>query len=205
MLESPDLPPLPLLPEGLVPGDTSWLLLAVGGVLLVFGRRLFWLLVALVGALAALWIATETLGLEAGAPSVVAAVAAGLVGALLAILVQKAAVALVGFLAGVWGTLVLLDLLAGSSVLTAATSRIEPTVLHVALAVAGGVLGAVLAARLFEAALVVLSALAGSLLLVQGFGLTGSWAWGALLALAVLGILIQTRGGRKRGSDPDDD
>lgn len=212
MLEGLSLPPLPLPPEWLGRGEASLVLLPAGFLLLLFGRRLFWLLVAVVGAVAALWLATEMLGLESGLPRLVAAIAAGLVGALLAILVQKAAVALVGFLAGVWGALVFLDTLAGSSAFASATTRVEPTVLQIVLAIAGGVVGALLAARLFEAALVVLSALAGSLLLVHGLGLTTTWAdrtawvWGAFLALALFGVLVQTRGGRRRHrSDPDDD
>lgn len=210
MIESLGLPPLPLPAGWLAPGETTLVLLPVGFLLLFFGRRLFWLLVALVGALAALWLATEMLGLEAGAPSLVAAIAAGLAGGLLAVLVQKAAIGVVGFLAGLWGTLTLLGAIARSGVPApipeAAAVWIEPNVTQLVLALAGGVLGAVLAARLFAAALVVLSALAGSLLLVHGLGLDDPLALAAFLGLALLGVLAQTRGGRRRGKpEPEDD
>jgi len=182
-------PALPLPAEWLAHRETGWVLLATGLVLLFFGRKLFWLFVAVVGAVTALWIATEVLGLETGAPSVIAAVAAGLVGGLLAILVQKAAVAVVGFLMGVWGTLVLLDVASVSLTV----SWVDPPILQSVLAVAGGVLGAVVAAQLFEAALVVLSALVGSLLLVNGVGLAGGLALAGFLSLALVGVLVQTR------------
>lgn len=187
-------PPLPA--EWLAHRETGWVLLATGLILLFFGRKLFWLFVAVVGAVTALWIATEVLGLETGAPSVIAAVTAGLVGGLMAILVQKAAVAVVGFLVGVWGTLVLLDIASVSLTVTS----VDPLILQSVLAVAGGALGAVVAAQLFEAALVVLSALVGSFLLVNGLGVAGGLALAAFLSLTLVGVLVQTRrrGGKTR-------
>lgn len=183
---------LPLPSEWVTRPETAVVLLVTGGVLLLFGRRLFWLFVGLVGAVAALVIATEWVGLEAGTPSLLAAVAAGLVGALLAVLVQKAAVAVVGFLAGVWGVLVLLQMASPSA------SLFDPPSLQTLLALAGGVVGAVVAAQVFDAALVVLSALTGSLLLVTGSGLVGTFALISFFALAFLGVLAQTRGRRER-------
>lgn len=189
-------PTLPLPAEWLARRETGWVLLAAGLTLLLFGRKLFWLFVAVVGAVTALWIATEVLGLETGAPSVIAAVAAGLVGGLMAILVQKAAVAVVGFLVGVWGALVLWDIASVSLTVTS----VDPLILQSVLAVAGGALGAVVAAQLFEAALVVLSALVGSLLLVNGLGVAGGPALAAFLSLTLVGVLVQTRrrGGKTR-------
>lgn len=183
---------LPLPSEWVTRPETAVVLLVTGGVLLLFGRRLFWLFVGLVGAVAALVIATEWVGLEAGTPSLLAAVAAGLVGALLAVLVQKAAVAVVGFLAGVWGVLVLLQMASPSA------SLFDPPSLQTLLALGGGVVGAVVAAQVFDAALVVLSALTGSLLLVTGSGLVGTFALISFFALALLGVLAQTRGRRER-------
>lgn len=183
---------LPLPSEWVTRPETAVVLLVTGGVLLLFGRRLFWLFVGLVGAVAALVIATEWVGLEAGTPSLLAAVAAGLVGALLAVLVQKAAVAVVGFLAGVWGVLVLLQMASPSA------SLFDPPSLQTLLALGGGVVGAVVAAQVFDAALVVLSALTGSLLLVTGSGLVGTFALISFFALAFLGVLAQTRGRRER-------
>lgn len=201
------IPSLPLPAEWLAHREAGWLLLAIGAVLLLFGRKLFWLFVALVGAVTALWLATEVLGLETGAPSVIAAAAAGLVGGLLAVLVQKAAVAVVGFLAGVWGALLALE----AATASLATSWLDPPPLQLALALAGGALAAVLAVQLFEAALVVLSALAGSSLLVSGLGLAGTVALIAFFALALIGVLAQTRGRkrskrrRRRREKTDDD
>lgn len=194
---------LPLPETWLVRPETTFLLLGAGAVLLLFGRRLFWLFVAVVGAVAALWLSTEVLGLEAGAPSVLAAIAAGLVGGLLAVLLQKAAVALVGFLAGAWGILALLQVVTITlSFWTTAGSDLGATLdsplWQGVLALVGGLLGAILMAQLFEAALVVLTATAGSLLLVQGLGLAGKLALAVFAALAVIGVLTQTRTPRER-------
>jgi len=74
----------------------------VGAFLLGFGRSLYWLFVGGVGFLAANTLASRLLE---GSPRMLVlaiAVAAGLLGALLAILLQKFAVGLAGFLAGSW-------------------------------------------------------------------------------------------------------
>jgi len=205
---------LPLPESWLVQRETAFVLLGAGIVLLLFGRRLFWLFVALVGAVSALWLSTEVLGLDAGAPSVLAAIAAGLVGGLLAVLLQRAAVALVGFLAGAWGTLVLLQLVVVPFAASAADppSALGSPWIQGGLALVGGILGSVLVIQLFEAALVVLTAAAGALLLVQGLGLAGTLGLVVFLGLAVVGVLIQTRGPReerrangrrRRQQDPD--
>lgn len=177
-------------------------LLVLGVLLLLFGRRLFWLLVALVGAAAALWAATRMLGLETGLPSLLAAAAAGLLGALLAVLVQRAAVAAVGFLAGLWATLLVVGAVTGPPSSPAAIPWMTPQTVQVGLAILGGVLGAAIAALLFEAALIVLSSLAGGLLVVTALGTDGTPAMALCFILATIGVLVQTRSrDSRRGHD----
>lgn len=180
---------LPTAAAGPVP---LLLLVGVAAALLFFGRRLFWLLVGVTGAVATLWLTTRVLELETGVASILAALAAGLVGALLAVLLQKAAVALVGFLGGAWAVLLLFGLFEPSHLPG------EPWVIQAVAAVVGGVLGALAAAWLFEAALVVLTSLGGALLLVETLGLDHLAALVTGIALALVGVVTQTRGRRSR-------
>ena len=86
-----------------------WLPLLLGGVLLLAGRRLFWLLVATLGFLFAFTL-VQRLSPEMSQPlHWVLAIAAGLVGALLAIFAQKLAVGAGGMLFGGYATLWMLE------------------------------------------------------------------------------------------------
>lgn len=167
---------------------SPWLLLAVGAVLLLAGKRLFWLLVAAAGALAALWVADRWLGLESGMAALLVGLVAAILGAFLAVLVKRMAIALVGFLVGAGAFLWLGEMLAGG----------ETTTL-VVLAVVVGVIAAFAASLLFDLALVVLSSVTGAFLLVEGFGLEGSgYAVPALVGLTLVGLLVQSGAGRGR-------
>src|SRR5262249_38897587 len=74
----------------------------VGAVLLVLGRRLFWLFVGLVGFFTVYRLSLETLHVHPFGVRLFLALAAGLFGVLLAIFVQRVAVGLAGFLVGAW-------------------------------------------------------------------------------------------------------
>jgi len=125
----------------------------VGAVLLVLGKRLFWLFVGLVGFFTVYRLSLETLHVHPPGVRLFLACAAGLFGVLLAIFVQRLAVGLAGFLVGAWFAAGLL----GLDLAHASTTR--PGLALVVLA--AGVLAAFLALRLFDFALIALSALAG--------------------------------------------
>lgn len=194
-----------LLPPEILSHPSAALALAVAGVVLVFfGQRVFWLVVAVTGALVALNFATRWLGLEAAPAGLVVALAAGLVGALLAVLVQKAAIALGGFLLGFGAGFV------GASALGAHVDALASLEAQLAVAVVVGVLGAVLAGRVFTLALVLVSALLGAWLLVIAAGLTTTGAgllrldlpvaWVAFVTLSLVGVIFQ---GRRRRREED--
>ncbi|MCX7668852.1 MAG: hypothetical protein N2439_02110, partial [Anaerolineae bacterium] len=90
----------------------------VGGILLLAGRRLFWLFVAGVGFVVGLGLAQRVLP---GQPEVIRLIAAlflALMGALLALFAQKIAISVVGFFAGGWLLLwVLRELMAQPGIL----------------------------------------------------------------------------------------
>lgn len=164
--------------------------LVAGGLLLLFGRRLFWLFVGVVGFVVVFRLADAYLG-GAGVGWVVA-IAAGVLGALAAILVQRLAVGVAGFAAGAAGFLWLAEQLGWSVGL--------PTLIG---ALVAGVLGAALVGWLFELGLVALSALLGAALVVEGLGLEEPRG-AVFVVLAIAGALVQLAGRRRRREREDE-
>ena len=72
----------------------------IGVVILFFGRKLFWLCVAAVGFAAGVQIAPLLVNEPSSVLALVIALAFGVLGALLALFLQKIAVGVLGFLAG---------------------------------------------------------------------------------------------------------
>lgn len=173
-----------LLP--LSPAVSRVVLVLVGVGLLAAGRRLFWLAVAALGLFAGLFAVDQWLADLPPATALVVALAVGILGLVLALLVQKVAVAFGGFVLG--------------AVLTA---RLLPLVgvdlgvwLPVAL-LAGGVLAALLALALFGLALTIVTAGAGAALLVETLALPAQLQSLLFAALWVLGVLVQRRAGAR--------
>jgi hypothetical protein len=164
--------------------------LAAGAVLLVFGRRLFWLFVGVLGFVVAYRLAGAYLG-GAGASWIVA-LAAGLLGAAAAVLVQRLVVTVAGLVAGAVGFLWITEQLGWS-----------PGLPMLVGALVAGVVGAALLRWLFELGLVALSALAGSALVVEGLALDEQRG-AVFVILAVAGALVQLAGRRRRRKREDD-
>ena len=157
--------------------------IGLGIVLLLFGRRLFWLALGGLGFLVALELAHEFLPIDSPGLRLGLAFVAGLGGAILAIMVQRLAVAVAGLLGG------------GYLGFVAASFWQPAEVIWFWAAIAVGALfGVFLSAFLFDAALIALSSLAGAALLSQsldlGYPLT---AW-IFLGLLCLGVLVQAQG-----------
>ncbi len=165
--------------------------LVAGGLLLLFGRKLFWLFVGVVGFVVAYRLAGAYLGSEGAGWAV--AVAAGVLGALAAVLVQKLALTVAGFAAGAVGFIWLAEQLGWAPGL--------PTLLG---ALVAGLVGAALVRWLFELGLVALSALVGSALVVEGLGLDEPRG-AVFVILAVVGALAQLAGRRRRRRRKRDD
>lgn len=159
----------------------------LGGVMLLFGRRLFWLFAGLVGflfgvQLAVAWADNWPLWLQ-----ILAAVGLGALMALLAQASLRIAGLVVGFAAGallVSAALNSLNFVGG----WAAT----------VLVILGGVIGAILTASIFDLAIILLSALAGASAVVAGLQQLfnqPAGAWMLLLGaiLATVGIAYQLR------------
>jgi len=155
--------------------------LAVGAVLLVLGRKLFWLFVAAVGFAAGWTVASDLLHLQPEWLALVIAIAAGLLGAVLATFVQKIAVGLAGFLAGAF-------LASGLSTMLSLPSAPWAWIAFIV----GGILGAVVLGAAFDWALVGLSSLAGAMLIANALDLSSTLHLLVLLGLFVAGVILQS-------------
>jgi Domain of unknown function (DUF4203) len=154
----------------------------IGIVILLFGRKLFWLCVAAVGFAAGIEIAPYFVHESSSIWALVIALVLGLLGALLALFLQKIAIAVLGFLAG--------GKLAGA---IASAFFIQYGQHSTIIFLLGGIVGAILLLVLFDWALIVVSSLIGAHLIVfQGaITLPSSGATILFLGLTVVGILIQ--------------
>lgn len=154
-----------------------------GSALLLFGRRLFWLFVGVVGFIGGMRLGTEAFQ---GKPELVVlliAVGIGILAALLAIVLQKVAVALAG---GVAGGLAAIQIASGLGVTGAASRWIFFGV--------GAVLAAILLLFVFDWALIVLSALSGASLIGDALPIGHAARLIATAVFFVVGVLLQARG-----------
>lgn len=170
---------MPDLPSFDFPG-TQLFSLVFGFALLLAGRRIFWLVVGVVGFLFGFDLASRVLGLDSQGLGLLIGIFAGILGIFLAIFLQKVAIGLAGFLIGGYLTL---------SFLQADPGNISGNDLVAFLV--GGLICAVLAVWLFEIALILLSSVAGAALVTQSLNLDGGAVPLAFAALAVVGIAVQ--------------
>ncbi len=152
----------------------------IGGLLLVLGRKLFWLFVAASGFAVGLTVATQLLHVRPEWVGLLVGLAVGALGALVAIFLQRLAVAVAGFLAGAY-----------IAVSLASTLGVTGTGMAWIILIIGGILGAALIAGIFEWALIGLSSLAGASLIVEGLHLAPGTALLAGAVLFVVGVIIQ--------------
>src|SRR2546421_11613704 len=123
----------------------------IGIVILLFGRKLFWLCVAAVGFVAGVELAPHLVNEPSALLQLTVAIVLGLIGALLALFLQKVAIAVFGFLAG--------GKLAGA---IAAAFFVHHAEYSTIVFVVGGLIGAILLLTLFDWALIVVSSLIGA-------------------------------------------
>lgn len=122
-----------------------------GVILLLFGRKLFWLFLGIAGFLIGMKIAPMFFGDEPQWIQLVIALGMGCLGAIVAILAQRLAFALGGFFAGMY-----LALGVGHFFALADTN----TLLFIALG--GGITGAIIAALIMDTAITILACLVGA-------------------------------------------
>ena len=163
----------------------------IGVVILLFGRKLFWLCVAAIGFAAGVELAPHLVQDPSALLSLTIALLLGIIGALLALFLQKIAIAVLGFLAG------------GKQAGAIAAAFFVHYAQHSTIVfVVGGVIGAILLLVLFDWALIVVSSLIGAHLIVyqSTIALPQSGSIILFIGLAVVGILVQAASLRRSGA-----
>ncbi len=170
----------------------------IGILVLILGRKLFWLFVAVLGFAFGAALGTQ---LFQGQPDwliLVIALGAGLLGALLAVFLQEIAIAVAGFIGGGYIALILLNALGQNP----GPASWLPFLI-------GGIIGLVLMIALFDWALIVLSSLVGAGLILQAIQpiqLRRPIEGLLFIILVVIGIAIQAslmRGDQPQPAPPD--
>ena len=161
----------------------------IGVVILFFGRKLFWLCVAAIGFAAGVELAPHLVHEPSALLSLTIALLLGIIGALLALFLQKIAIAVLGFLAG--------GKLAGA---IAAAFFVHYAQHSTIIFVIGGIIGAILLLVLFDWALIVVSSLIGAHLIQSAITLPQSGSTIVFIGLVVIGVLVQATSLRRSGA-----
>ncbi len=167
-----------------------WVSLVSGAAFLCFGRHLFWMCCALWGFVLGMQ-AADLFSVSTGStPFWIAAAAGGVFGAVIALVIQRAAVVIVGAAVGAG--------LVGQLGPLVPWSEGWPVWSFFAV---GAAMGAVAGFFLIRWVLIGVTSLIGAMLLVSTFAFSDVVSWAAVLLLTVLGILLQSGGPRaeKRG------
>ena len=153
--------------------------------LLISGRKLFWLFVAAAGFVTGValmtrfWKGPEWLAILVG-------VAVGVLFAVLAVALKTVAISLAGFLLG------------GSALISiAGMVGFDGGAFSWIIYVAGGILGIIFISAFFDWALIGISSLAGSSMLVQTLALDRPVAGLVFVILLIIGIFLQAMDKRK--------
>ncbi|MBI1803434.1 MAG: DUF4203 domain-containing protein [Ignavibacteriae bacterium] len=156
--------------------------IVLGILLLVAGRKLYWLSVGVLGFLTGIILAARFFPGRPEWMTYVIAGGLGILGAVAAVVLQKIAVAALGFVAGGF---LLVNITEGLH-WTTTESFWLPFLL-------GGVLGAILLSQVFDWVLIIASSITGAYLLVKEIHIAHSSQIVVLILLTVIGVLIQSR------------
>ena len=151
-----------------------------GLVMITSGRRFFWLYVGCIGFAIGLQYAPLYWNVPSRTLLVILALITGLIGALLAVLLQKVAIALAGFVGGGYIAIHLLEIIG----LNAEKYFMIPFII-------GGIIGAMLLFLIFDWALIIVSSFTGAMLIVQSLKFDKQLEFWLIIALFALGVLFQ--------------
>jgi len=152
----------------------------LGAVLLIAGRKLFWLFIGILGFItgvqvtASFWHGSDWL-------LVIIGLIVGIIFAALANFLQKLAIAIAGFLSGGYVAMVVAGILG-----------FEGGPIALGIYILGGLAGIALINFLFDWTLIALSSLAGAALIIRTFFAHGGSAQLIFFGLFIFGVLVQS-------------
>ena len=160
---------------------SSFFMLILGILLLLMGRRIFWFFVAVAGFIAGITFAPMFMNGQPELVILLVAIIAGIIGAFLGIMLEGVAILIAGFLAGGYlATALALSL--------GFTNSAADWVIYIA----GGIIGLLLVAALFDWAIIILSVLLGAEIIMPFLNLSASpYYWLVFFGLLVVGIIVQ--------------
>jgi len=158
----------------------------IGIAILFFGRKLFWLTVAAVGFAVGVEIAPLLVNEPSSVLALLIALVLGILGALLALFLQKVAIAVLGFFAG--GKL---------ATAIAAAFFVHYAQYSTIIFVIGGIIGAILLLAVFGWALIVVSSFIGAYLIQSAIVLPPTGSTLVFIGLAIVGIFVQATSFRR--------
>ena len=158
------------------------LLIAIGAISLVMGRKLFWFFVGAVGFVIGLTIAPTIFKDQPQYMILVFALIGGMLFAFIAMLLQKIAVSVAGFLVGGYIVHFLIQ-----------AAKLNPGDYYWLVIFAGAVIGALLVISLFEWALIILTSAGGAILVTNGLNLQTPLSLVIFAVLSLIGIVTQGR------------
>jgi len=154
--------------------------IVAGLVLLLAGKRLFWLAIAVAGFFIGFQVGADLF--EPGWASWVCGAGLGLAGGILAVLYQSVIVVLAGLLLGAVGGHFL-----GETLLASPGDSIW------LFRIGGGIVGAVVSLTLFDIGLMILTALAGAGLILNSVEVTPTMEIVLYAVLVTVGFLVQSK------------
>ena len=177
--------------QQLVPAEL--LMLALGGLLLLFGRRLYFLLLGVVGFSFGWSVATQLDFDASGELRLGIALLGAILCAVLALFVHKVVLGIAGFVIGAVATLWLLDAYAFDLQLGG-----SPELVRWALVIVGGIAFSLLLQAVFNGVLILLSSVVGAHLVTSFFVLPREAGLILMLGLVAFGLFFQSRGDSRR-------
>ena len=169
---------------------STLIVLLLGALLLVLGRKLFWLFVAAAGFVIGFTYIPAFLGAQSENTALIVGLICGLLCGVIALFIQKIAISIAGFAA------------TGFLAMNYAESlfQLGPQAGWIIFIVAG-IIGVLLVHWLFDWTLIIVSSFVGATLIAQGLHLQHTY-WLVIL-LAAVGILLQARmmGHRKKDEE----
>jgi hypothetical protein len=151
----------------------------IGFAVLIMGRQMFWVFVSGVGFVLGMLYGTQ---FYQGPPQYILfiGIGIGILGAILAYFLQRAAAGLAGFLAGWYLVAILIRIL-----------DIDIGQFTIILPAVGGFIGALLIATIFDWSLIVLSSLSGATIITQSLQLRPQITNVLFIIMLILGITVQ--------------